>query len=153
MSEERVWCWVTKVQIPLSDTFDVRYVTKEHLARIFALQTRTEFIISLNKHRETPHPASSNWALLSRWSHVWEHPTQRRDRLVKTLVSYSGDHGLKSRPWDRLSRLRLSLFSSVRPGRDSSLKLGHYRHLPRPFQFINRLSSFHSISYRQSVVK
>jgi len=50
-------------------------------------------------------------------------------------------------------------FSSVPPGKfwDSTLKLGHDRFLPNPFQFIIHLSPFHStlysLSYWKSVVK
>jgi hypothetical protein len=52
-----------------------------------------------------------------------------------------------------------SWISSVSPGtcQDSTLKLGHDRFFPHPFQFIAHLSPFHStlysLSYRQSVVK
>jgi hypothetical protein len=72
--------------------------------------------------------------------------TERHGRVVNSPASYLGGPRFKFRPGDRLSWLRFSWFSSVPPGkcRDSTLKLGHDRFLPHPFQCFIHLSSFHS---------
>jgi hypothetical protein len=72
--------------------------------------------------------------------------TEHRGREVNSPASHSEGPELKSRPGDRLSRLRVS---SVPPGKfwDRALKLGHEHFLPNPFQFIIHLSPYHSTLY------
>jgi hypothetical protein len=54
---------------------------------------------------------------------IQHHVTERHGRVVSIPTSYSGGPGFKSRPGDRLPRLRFSWFFSVPPGkfRDSTL--------------------------------
>jgi hypothetical protein len=80
--------------------------------------------------------------------------TERR-RVVNTPASYSGGPGFKRRPGDRLSWLRVFVvfLSPSRPTRESALKLGHDRFLPKPFQYVIHLlplqSTLYSLSFRK----
>jgi hypothetical protein len=75
--------------------------------------------------------------------------TERRGRVVKTPASYSGCSRFKSGPGDRLSWLRsFVVFSApLSKCRDRTAKLGHDPFLSRPFQFVIKLLSFHSVLY------
>jgi hypothetical protein len=72
--------------------------------------------------------------------------TERRGRVVNIPASYSRGPGFEHRPGDRLTWC-FSWFASFPPDEcwDSTLKLGHDRFLPNPFQFTIQLSPFHSM--------
>jgi hypothetical protein len=63
--------------------------------------------------------------------------TKHRGRVVNTPASYSEVPGLNLCPSYQLSWLKFLWFSSIPPDEcmDSTLKLGHDRFLPNPFQF------------------
>jgi hypothetical protein len=84
---------------------------------------------------------------------------ERHGRVVNTPASYSGGPRFNCPSWDRRPDWGSSWFSLDPPSQChySALKLGHHRFFPNPFQFIIRLSRFHSmlydLSYWNSVVK
>jgi hypothetical protein len=75
---------------------------------------------------------------------------ERRSWMVKTPVSYSGGPGFKFRFGDRLSWLRLFVYSSVPSGSclDTTLKLGDDHFLPHVF---NSLFTHHPFIRRYIV--
>jgi hypothetical protein len=81
----------------------------------------------------------------------WLHPRlfQRHGRVVNTPTLYAGGPEFDSQP-RRMAILTevFQWFSPVPPGKcpDSTLKLGHDRFLPNPFQFIIYLS-YYSMLY------
>jgi hypothetical protein len=73
--------------------------------------------------------------------------TEHRDRVLKTLTSYSGGPGFISRPRHRLSLLGFFVFfpQSLQRMPGNALKLGHYSFFPNPFELIVR--SYILLSY------
>jgi hypothetical protein len=58
--------------------------------------------------------------------------------VVNSHALYLGGPGFKSQPWRPATLIEVFRAMSVPPGefRDSTLKLGHYRFLPNPFQVV-----------------